>query len=197
MPTPILLLAGGASRRMGARDKLLEPVNGAPLLRIQAERALLASDDVTVLLRPERPAHIAALSGLPVQTLIAPQAVEGMGGSIRAGTQHLSDRPCFLLMLADLVEIEAADLRAVIKARAAHPEAWIWRGATQDGKPGHPILFDQRVFPDLLNLAHDIGGAAILKRHKDKVQLVPLPGQRALLDLDTPEAWQVWRAGQT
>jgi molybdenum cofactor cytidylyltransferase len=194
MSVPILVLAGGASRRMGARDKLLEPVRGAPLLRIQAERALQASDDVTVLLRPEREAHVAALAGLPVQMLTAPEAIEGMGGSIRAGTAHLSNRPYFLLMLADLVEIETADLQTVIAARKAQPKAWIWRGASEGFKPGHPILFDRRVFPDLRELGQDKGGAAILKRHKDKVHLVPLPGQRALLDLDTPEAWEAWRA---
>ncbi|PJE36025.1 nucleotidyltransferase family protein, partial [Pseudooceanicola lipolyticus] len=28
----------------------------------------------------------------------------------------------------------------------------------------------------------------------DRVQLVPLPGQRARADLDTPEDWAAWRA---
>jgi molybdenum cofactor cytidylyltransferase len=29
----------------------------------------------------------------------------------------------------------------------------------------------------------------VLRRHRDRVRLVPLPEDMALLDLDTPEAW--------
>jgi molybdenum cofactor cytidylyltransferase len=194
MTVPILILAGGASSRMGAREKLLEPVGGQPLLRLQAWRALKASREVTVLIRPGQPAVRRALAGLPLHVLVASEAFEGMGGSIRAGTRaHLRSRS-FLMMLADLVEIEAQDLRAVMAARATHAEAAIWRGATEDGEPGHPILFDRAVYGDLLNLRGDDGGRRIMERWADRVVLVPLKGKRARRDLDTPEEWDNWRA---
>lgn len=46
----LVIPAAGASRRMGDRDKLLEPVDGFPLLRGVAVRALAVSDDVIVTL---------------------------------------------------------------------------------------------------------------------------------------------------
>ncbi len=39
---PILILAAGASTRMRGRDKLMEPVEGRPLIRRQAEMARAA-----------------------------------------------------------------------------------------------------------------------------------------------------------
>lgn len=194
MTVPILILAGGSSSRMGARHKLLEPVQGQPLLRLQARRALKASSDVTVLIRPDRPALQDAIAGLPVKLLVAPEAVEGMGGSIRAGTRSQLGNECFLMLLADLVEIEASDMRKVMAARANSTGPWVWRGATEDGKPGHPILFDKAIYGELLNLRGDSGGGEIMKSHADKEMHVPLSGQRARTDLDTPEDWDAWRA---
>lgn len=196
MTVPILILAGGSSARMGSRHKLLEPVQGQPLLRLQAWRALKVSRDVTVLIRPGMPALKRAVSGLPVKVLVAPEAFEGMGGSIRAGTRSQLRSRCFLMLPADLVEIEADDMRKVIAARARRNGPWIWRGATEDGKPGHPILFESALYGELLNLRGDQGGNRILEEHADKVVLVPLPGQRARIDLDTPEDWAAWRAAR-
>ena len=194
MTVPILILAGGASSRMGSRDKLLEPVDGQPLLRLQAWRALKASRNVTVLTRPGRPDLQRALAGLQVRVIAPTEAQEGIGGSIRRGTRtHLRSK-CFLLVLADLVELEAQDLRSVINARSTDANIKIWRGATSDGKPGHPVLFEHHVYADLLNLRGDTGAKAVMEKHADHLRLIPLPGDRARLDLDTPEAWDSWRA---
>lgn len=198
MTVPILILAGGSSSRMGARHKLLETVHGQPLLRLQAWRALKTSRDVTVLIRPDQPALEHVLEGLPVTILTANEAIEGMGGSLRAGTMaHLRDK-CFLMLLADLVEIEANDMRALITARTKNESAaHIWQATTEDGKPGNPILFDRAVYGDLLDLHGDIGARKLLQLHKDELTYVPLPGQRARMDLDTPEDWAAWRATQS
>ncbi|MCB1394509.1 MAG: NTP transferase domain-containing protein, partial [Rhodobacteraceae bacterium] len=54
--------AAGASRRMAGRDKLLEPVDGAPLLRRQARAAVAAgTGPVAVTLPPDDRTRRAAL----------------------------------------------------------------------------------------------------------------------------------------
>ncbi|MCC5975136.1 MAG: nucleotidyltransferase family protein, partial [Rubellimicrobium sp.] len=87
------------------------------------------------------------------------------------------------------------DLRKVMAAADTDPDSLIWRGATEDGAPGHPILFDARLRPEFASLDGDTGGAPLLARHRDRTCLVPLPGQRARRDLDTPEDWAAWRNG--
>lgn len=194
MTVPILILAGGSSTRMGERNKLLESVEGQPLLRLQAWRALKASREVSVLIRPGQPALKRAVAGLPIRLMTVNEAFEGMGGSIRAGTRAHLRHKCFLMMLADLVDIEANDMRQVINARATEHGPWAWRGATEDGTPGHPILFEQQIYADLLNLRGDDGGKHVMEKHADKVRLIPLLGKRARTDLDTVEEWDAWRA---
>lgn len=193
---PILILAGGASARMGARDKLTEDVDGLPLLRRQALRALKVSDHVAILLRPGNESARATIADLPLTILQPADALEGMGGSLRAGTRALQDHPAFLLLLADLVDITPEDMRRILTARETHQEAHIWRGTTEDGAPGHPILFDRTTYPDLLKLSRDDGGRAVIKAHAAHVHPVPLPGERARRDLDSPADWAAWRAEQ-
>lgn len=193
---PILVLAAGASSRMGGRDKLLEPVAGQPLLRRIAGLACNVSDDVFLALHHNAADRLAVVDGLPLTPLLLPEAAEGMSGTLRAGVAALPDCPAFMVLLSDLPEITADDLRAVIAAREDAPDHLIWRGATTDGKPGHPILFDASLRPSFAGLTGDGGGETIVNPLKDKTYLVRFDTDRARLDLDTPEDWAAWRAGR-
>jgi len=189
---PILILAAGESRRMRGRDKLAEPVGGVALLRRQALAALTLGEPVFVALPGpghDRAQHIADLAVTP---LIVPEAAEGMSGTLRGAVAQLPDCAAFLVVLADLPLIDADAMRAVCDLRAGVPDALIWRGTTEDGKPGHPILFDARLRPEFEDLHGDAGGEAIVRRHP--VATVALPGKAARLDLDTPEDWAAFRA---
>ena len=182
----ILILAAGASSRMRGRDKLLEAVDGEPLLARQCRIAAATGRPVHVALPPAPHARRGLVGGAFIVDV--PRAADGIGRSIATGVAALRDAPAILLLLADLPELEAADLLAVLDA----PGAGLARGATADGAPGHPIRIPRAAYPDFLALTGDDGGRAALARHD--VTLVPLPGRRARLDLDTPEAWADWRA---
>ncbi|MEO0939726.1 MAG: nucleotidyltransferase family protein [Pseudomonadota bacterium] len=190
---PILILAAGASSRMRGADKLMEDVDGQPLLRRQARMALDVSRDVRVALPPAPHPRDTVLWGLPVQIIRVPDAAEGMGASLRTAFAGIT-APRTLLLLADLPELEAEDLRSVLAGPDEAPQAVIWRGATESGKSGHPMLIDRAVYPDFQKLTGDDGGRAIVQKHG--AHLVPLQGNRARLDLDTPEDWAEWRKGR-
>ena len=191
--TPLLLLAAGRSSRMYGRDKLIEDVRGQPLLRDRAQMALAAGFDVHVALpAPDHP-RVAALDGLAVTALFLPAAAEGIGGTLRAAVAALPPCPRFMIMLADLPDLTADDLRSVLNAASSAPQALVWRGAS--GKvPGHPILCDAALRPRFAGLAGDDGGRTIMADVRDKTVLVPLPGDHATRDLDTQADWAVWRA---
>lgn len=189
----VLILAAGQSRRMRGRDKLLEDIDGTPLLHLQAQRAIAVQHPVYVAVPSLDHPRMAQIQGLDVTPITVPDAADGIGVSIRTAIAAIPPCDAILLCLADLVAIETADLQAVIQAKTQYPDALVWRGATEDGKPGHPILIDASLRPAFLTLSGDQGGAAILKGHIDQTHLVALPGHRALLDLDTPEDWAAWR----
>lgn len=192
---PILILAAGAASRMRGADKLLEKVDGQPLLARQIDIAQAVSDDVRVALPPAPHPRYACLKDTTARPVPVPDAAEGMGASLRTVFATLApDVPCAMLLLADLPDLTADDLRAVMAAVADAPDASVWRGATENGRGGHPIVFARPLFPALCALSGDDGGRDVVARAGDQVRLVPLPGNRARLDLDTPEEWAAWRA---
>lgn len=192
---PILILAAGASRRMQGRDKLMEIVAGRPLLRHLAEEAIATGHPVTITLPALDHPRARSLDGLSVHCLPVPDASEGINASLRTGLAALSTADAVMILLADLPELKAAHLAQVFQARTDNPDAMVWRGATQAGAPGHPTLIDHSLFPQISSLTGDSGAQTVLRRAT--TVLVPLPGEVARRDLDTPAAWATWHAEQS
>jgi CTP:molybdopterin cytidylyltransferase MocA len=191
--TPILILAAGQSRRMAGRDKLLEPLNGIPLLRRQALTALALGEPVFVTLPSGDHPRAMVLDGLDVTSLAVPDAAEGLAGTLRGAIAQLPPCDRIMLLLGDLVEITESDLRNVLQATENDATNLIWRGATANGEPGHPIVFAASLRPAFADLSGDGGGESIVRPLRDRTVLVPLPGQHARRDLDTPEDWAAFR----
>lgn len=193
---PIILLAAGQSRRMRGSDKLLEDVGGVPLLRRQAENACaVTSGPVLVALPPPPHPRYQCLDALAVNRVPVPDAEKGMNASLRTAFAALPNSARgAMLLLADLPDLTRDDLRTVLHTFENNSEMLIWRGATADGQPGHPIVFAAALFPEFARLSGDGGGREIVSQAADRVELVPLPGTRARRDLDTPEDWAAWRA---
>jgi len=184
----ILLLAAGASSRMQGRDKLMEDVDGQPLLTLMCRRAALTGLPVYVTLPSSKHPRATAIGmATPVPV---PDAQDGMSASIRRGVAALPEKAEAVMILpADMPEIETQDLLKI----AAHfhgVTSPVLRATAADSTPGHPVLFPRRCFEALQNLSGDQGARSILKG--ETVQTIPLPGRHALTDLDTPEDWAAW-----
>lgn len=193
--THILILAAGASSRMRGGDKLMEIVEGQPLLRVLAMRALATGCPVTIAL-PEGPhKRYEVIDDLEVTTLPVPDADQGMNVSLRRGIQALSaSANRVLLVLGDLPDITTEHMNAILAAPINAPFAKIWRGATSDGAPGHPVLFDQALFSEFDELNGDGGAHQVVAAARGAIHLVPFVSDIARRDLDTPEDWAEWRA---
>lgn len=187
------ILAAGSAARMRGADKLLEPVAGEPVLRRLARAAAAAGGPVAVTLRDPDPLRAAALAGLAVTLLPVPDAAEGMAASVRAATRWAAGLGAGGLMLcpADLPELGPADFAAL--AAAFDPAGPPLRATDSAGAPGHPVLVPARLFPALAAVAGEAGARAVLAAHPPRP--VPRPHRGPTLDLDTPEAWASWRAG--
>ena len=187
----ILLLAAGASSRMRGADKLIEEVGGETLLTVMARRAAKAGP-LRVTLPEGNSARAAALEGIACETVTLPAGCD-QSQSLAAGVAGLSGP--VLVVLADMPEVTAHDLHLLLALSRQAPDA-ILRAAGQDGSPGNPVLFPADLLPELQKIRGDKGARGLLKQHAARVHLVPLPGNRALTDLDTPEDWAAWRAAQ-
>ncbi|WP_328586700.1 nucleotidyltransferase family protein [Roseovarius atlanticus] len=197
MTLGIVLPAAGASSRMRGRDKLLETVDGTPLLLRQTRRALTLGLPVLVTLPNETDMRAAslkpALAGL--DTRAVPDAASGISASLRVAAHWAMEQGMdgLMIVLPDMPDLTAEDMQAVAALHADHPREVI-RATDAQGRFGHPTLLPARLLPALITLGGDTGAREVIAR--ETVRPCPLDGPRATLDLDTPEAWAAWRAAK-
>jgi len=182
-----VILAAGASTRMGTPKQLLE-LKGRPLLVHAIEAALASSAwPVVVVLGANLEKIRPAIARLPVIVTENPAWSEGMAASLRAGVTTLQqfsrsldaalfalcDQPAFSAgVIAQLVAAQHESGRGIVAAHYA-------------GRNGAPALFRREHFPALAGLTGEEGARALLNGDPSQVTAVDLPA--LALDLDTPE----------
>jgi molybdenum cofactor cytidylyltransferase len=190
-----VVLAAGRSTRMGAVNKLIAEIGGKPLVRIAAEQALASrASPVIVVTGHERDKVEAALADLPVRVVHNPDYADGLGTSLRTGIAAVpADADGAIICLGDMPQVDAAILDKLIAA--FDPE----KGAlvvvpTIEGRRGNPVIWARRFFPDLMAVQGDIGARHIIASYVEAVVEVPVAGDAALTDVDTPESLSAVKA---
>lgn len=176
-----ILLAAGASRRLGHAKQLIE-IDGEPLLR-RAARALLATQplDCVVVLGHEAERMRPALAGLAVREVVAADHESGLSASLRAGIAAL-DPGCAgaLVALTDQPALQVRHLLALCDAWRAQPLRAV--ASAYAGVLGVPALLPRTWFADLAHLHGDVGARELLRARG----AVPLAAPALAQDLDTP-----------
>lgn len=115
-----LLLAAGASRRLGRPKQLLQ-IDGIPLIRRLALAALATAPvELLVVLGAETDGCRDALAGLPLRIVIAQHWAEGMGASLAAGARAAADAG-LLVLGVDQPALSAAHLSALVSRWRVDP----------------------------------------------------------------------------
>jgi molybdenum cofactor cytidylyltransferase len=191
-----LLLAAGAGRRFGGGTKLLEDLDGKPVVRWSAETLVALGapiDEVIVISAGNDKSIRAALDGLPVRIESNARAAEGMASSIACGIAALSPSiEACLVALGDEPRVPGDVLAAVVaryRAGGADIVAPTFRGVR-----GHPVLFARPVFPELSVLTGDRGARAVADRMPERLALVDFDMPKPI-DIDTPDDLARVRAG--
>lgn len=176
--TTAVVLAAGASRRMGRSKPLLRWGDGTLLSHtVQTCRAAGASD-VVVVVRPGEETSFAAASDARI--VVNDDAHAGPGSSIRCGVAAAAVGANVLVTLCDTPLVTSSDLRRLI---AAPPSA-----AAFDGTIGPPACWPAESRDDLLATPNGRGGKRLLLAFGDRLTRVPIAG--AARDLDTPERYR-------
>lgn len=183
-----ILLAAGRSSRMGGPNKLLARFHGEPLVRRMAEGALASEvAGVTVVVGHQADRVRTALDGLDLSFAANPDYASGLASSLKAGIAAVPDHAAgALILLADMPQIEAADLDRLIDAFRRGGSRAIVR-ATHDGKRGNPVILPRTVFGELAHIEGDTGARHVIEAGLAEVIDVEL-GRSASLDVDTPDA---------
>ncbi|MBA2753854.1 MAG: nucleotidyltransferase family protein [Chloroflexia bacterium] len=192
-----IVLAAGRSTRMGAPKPLL-PLRGEPLLR-HVLRAAIASrlDEVLVVVGFEADRVVAAVGDTGHQVIVNPDYLDGQASSLRAGVAAISPRSgAVLVLLGDQPEVSTAVIDAVIAVHVGAGAAIV--RPSYRGVPGHPVLFERCLVPELLTLSGDTGARDVLRRRAGEVRHVEVDTDLPP-DVDTPEAFAAlvarWSSG--
>ena len=195
-PCGLILLAAGASTRMGQPKQLLE-VGGRPLLVRAVEAALAAPVWPVVVVLGANAAMLRPLLA-PFPVLVVENAAwsEGMASSLREGvttlTQFSRRLEAGVVGLADQPALDATVIRRLIATHHASGRDLV--AARYSGRHGAPALFHRRLFPRLTALTGEAGARELLNGGDPPVTPVDLAEMAA--DLDTPEDLRRWRAAQ-
>ena len=190
-----LVLAAGRSTRMGGPNKLLEEINGKPLVRIATEQVLASrAERVIVVTGHQRERVERTLDGLPVTFVHNPNFAEGLSTSLKTGIAAVPpDADGAIVCLGDMPQVSAKLIDRLIAAFDP-PRGALVVIPTIDGKRGNPVLWSRRFFPDLLAVDGDVGARHLISGYAEAVTEVPLDDGGALIDVDTPEALIAVRA---
>jgi molybdenum cofactor cytidylyltransferase len=184
-----VVLAAGASTRMGTQ-KLLLPLGGEPLVRRVVRQVCEAGfDDVLVVLGSEHADTLAALDGLQVRYAVNLQFASGMGSSFRTAVEHLADSAAAMFALADQPFVTTREYRTVLDTYRKHAPAIVSVRYGEVMAPPH--LFERELFPELAQLQH--GARSVLQRHLERTIVLQFPPD-LLVDIDTPEDYELARS---
>lgn len=165
MPLTVIVLAAGASRRLGHPKQLVER-DGETLLA-RASRIAHEVGKTIVVTRRE-------FASLVPDAIVNELPDEGIASSIRLGVAACSG--AVLLMLCDQPLISAEHLRKLIDAKA--PIA----ATAYSGTLGVPAFFASEFRDELLALRGDSGAKSVIERHREVVVGVAFEG--AAIDVD-------------
>jgi CTP:molybdopterin cytidylyltransferase MocA len=184
LPTAAILLAAGASTRLG-QPKQLAMLNDEALLTRAIRIAHQAGCSPILVVLGSEADRIRAACSLPKATVVINDHwPEGMASSIRVGIEALrgiapqeaaDTLHGVLLMTCDQPAVTPEHLHALATSGDVTASAYA-------GRHGVPAYFPTSVFPALSQLTGDSGARELLRASR----AIPLPlGE---LDIDTPEA---------
>ena len=177
-----ILLAAGASSRMGAH-KLLMELNGEPMVRRVARIMLKGGlEELLVVLGRDPDAVEAALNDLPVRFVINPNAVEGgMESSFRTALDALTgDETAAVFALADQPFVTSAMISDLVKT---HLETRAPIVASRfGGVIAPPHAFSSAFFGVLGMPGH--GLKPLIQKNLERARFLDWP-EDALFDVDT------------
>jgi molybdenum cofactor cytidylyltransferase len=191
--TAVLVLAAGASTRLGQPKQLLN-FGGKGLLQHILEQSIPLPFSARFLILGAYSADIQENTNtFDFQILQNEHWEEGMASSLRMDIQAVADHPSapeqILVLLADQPFVSTALLQTLLDThRSARPLIT----ASQYGETkGVPAVFSKTVFPELLQLQGDRGANRLIRQYE--AQVVTVPFEAGNIDMDTQEDYQQWR----
>ncbi len=185
MITGAIILAAGASSRMGQPKQLLD-VHGKPLLQLAIDACTgTGLAPIAVIVGHNHPPLQEVMKGKPVHVVVNDAWEKGMGSSIKTGLRYLLQQnpnlDNVIIAVCDQPYLDSKVITALVQehARKLKPiTASVYAGA-----PGVPVVFQKSYFKKLMLIGDDEGAKKLLRQNPSDVAVVEFA--HGEVDLDT------------
>ena len=175
--TGVIILAAGASSRLGSPKQLLV-YSGTTLLQHSIEVAQ-ASDAASVIVVLGANADLIndKLKNTSAKVVVNANWKEGMASTIHCGLQTLvklnPQIEAAILMVADQPFVTIELLNNLIDSNIKNGNRIV--ASKYGGTFGTPVLFSKSFFPELLELTGDTGAKSLVRKYLNETAFVPFP----------------------
>jgi len=182
-----VVLAAGASTRMGDANKLLAEIDGRPVIECVVRAALSSeADEVIVVTGFESGRIREALAGFAVRFADNPEHGAGLSTSVKAGIGGLTeDTTGAIVLLGDMPRVTPNVIDRLIACFRRRGSNVICRPVFGD-KAGNPVLWPHDLFAALKAVDGDRGGRDLLKTHDDRLCPIGVDTDGIFFDIDEP-----------
>jgi len=186
----LIILAAGASTRMGTPKQLLD-YQGSSLIRHITDSAIASvCQPIMIVLGAYAERIQPELNDLPIQVVKNHQWREGMSSSIQAGLKALlmenSNLEAIAIALCDQPFVFSHTLNRLVEAYHSTDKPII--ASEYAGTLGVPVLFHSTLFPELLALKTTEGAKKLIHKHYPDVLKIPFA--KGVIDIDTPKDYE-------
>lgn len=186
----IIILAGGASSRLGQPKQLLQ-YHGKTLLDHSVNEAANAkADAVVVVLGKNADLFKDEIDKENVRVVVNKDWAEGMASSVRLGLDTLlNSKPyidAVIFMVCDQPHISSLVLDELITTQQKTTKQIVT--CNYGESIGPPALFHKKYFRELMELKGDIGARNIIQKNMSDVATVLFPEGK--IDIDTKEDYE-------
>ena len=194
MPTPTaaVVLAAGASTRLGGRPKALLDVGGELAVNRVVRVCREAEFDPRVVVGRHAVEIRAALTPPRPQVLENAEWEAGRTGSIQQGVAALPAGSSALIWPVDHPFVQAMTLRRLRNA-AEHDAMGVWFVPTFEDTGGHPVLLKSPVLDALRMLEPDTPLRVLLSRFGPQVVRIPTDDPGVCANVDTDDDYRRYR----
>lgn len=184
-----VVLAAGRSSRMNGANKLLEEINGIPIIIHTLQNVLQSTArPITVVVGNNADSIRKAILKADLTDICivsCPTYEMGMSHSLRTGIAAL---PSYIegavICLADMPFIKPDDIDRLISAYS--PDENLIVIPTYKGQRGNPVLFGREVFPHIMKLEGDKGASQIWPYYEKSIIEIGMTHEGILTDIDSP-----------
>jgi molybdenum cofactor cytidylyltransferase len=183
----LILLAAGASRRLGKPKQLLE-LGGKTLLLRSAEAANNSQcDAIVVVLGSNSEGFKGELEELDLENVYNEYWTDGMGSSISAGMKRLLEiEPnlnAAIVMVCDQPFVSSEIIDKLIGKFLDEKKSIVASKYAESF--GVPALFERDLFPDLMDLRGTKGAKTLILKYQSLAAFIDFP--RGNVDIDSAE----------